>query len=102
MAVTINILKTDSSAALIRPCEMLNSKNNIQGNIFQEYAFGAPCDDFFICCGPHEKGVVHIWYNNEDGEYQLSTSDLEDLRGYNAHVQVKKIEAKINLNMEIK
>lgn len=81
---------------LIDPVEMIGFD---YGTIFQQYHNGHPCKDYYISCGSAEKSVIHIWYNDEDAEYNLSTDNFKSLKTLVDTVKVKEIDATIEISL---
>lgn len=96
--IEIKINKKDESINLIKPSEMINSK---YGTVFQEFFKNKQGNSFFISCGIGEKSIIHIWYNDENKRYELSTDDKESLKQFVESYKVFEIDAIISIDMNI-
>jgi hypothetical protein len=85
---------------LLDPCEMLNNKFD-HGAVFQQYFQGVPQRIYYICCGPYEDSVIHIWFSDEEDEYRLSTDNLQSLKELNSNVKVKQCDVDIKMKLLI-
>lgn len=94
--ITIKVNEKQVDSDLIDPVEMIGFDH---GTIFQQYHNGYPCKDYYISCGHAEKSVIHIWYNEEDAEYNLSTDNIKSLKELVDAVRVKEIDATIEINL---
>ena len=91
--ITVNKSKT-KPLDLIDPCKMINTP---YGTIFQQYVSDKPVNDFYISCGHAEPSVIHVWYDEEDKNYKLSTDTFKSLKGLASHVKVLEVDATIEL-----
>lgn len=97
----LNIKVINKSTDKLNPVEML--ENKYSNRVFQQYANNVPQNHFYINCGINEEAVIQIiqiWFDDENYEYQLSTSDKKDLSMLLPHIKVVKLDAKINLTLE--
>jgi len=94
----IKIKVTGEHKIRILPKIMLS--NIYAGCIFQQYSHGFPQNSFYINCGMNETSVIHIWYDDEDKQYRLSTDNKKSLGELLPHVYVLEIDAEINLDLK--
>lgn len=98
----LDIRVKNSDEEMIEPQEMLNWHKYPHGTVFQQYMKKEPQKNFYITCGSFEKRLVNIWFNDEDEEYNLSTSDHQELSEYYDFVKFKKVDAEIIMEILIK
>lgn len=96
----IKIKVIDKSKHKIRISPKLMLKNIYAGCIFQQYSHDFPQNNFYINCGLNEKSVIHIWYDDENEQYRLSTDNKKSLEELLPHVSVLEIDAEINLDLK--
>lgn len=96
----IKIKVIDKSKHKIRMSPKLMLKNIYTGCIFQQYSNNIPQNNFYINCGMNEPSVIHIWYDDEDKQYRLSTDNKKSLGELLPHVSVIQIDAEINLDLK--
>jgi len=100
MTVKIKVQQTKTDMELLDPREMLNNRFD-HGTIFQEYFHSVPQKSYYICCGPHEESLIHIWFSDEEDEYKLSTDNLKSLKELNSDVKVKQCDVDIKMKLLI-
>ena len=94
--IKIKVNDNTEDESLVDPITMVGTEH---GTIFQQYHNGEPCKDYYISCGRSEQSVIHIWYNEENGEYNLSTDNFKSLKSLVDTVKVKEIDATIDINL---
>lgn len=93
-------IQDNSNTQLLKLTEMLTLKWPY-GTIFQEYKHNEPQNTYWITLGNGYADLIHIWYNDENHQYELSVDDLQSLSEFYDYIKCKVIEAKINFSMEI-
>jgi hypothetical protein len=93
----INIHGVQAPKVSMRPEDMLNTPH---GTVFQLMDNESSSDTYFISCGLHEKRVVVLWFEEEEGCWRLSTENKKDLRGYLDHITVREINATVCIDLK--
>jgi hypothetical protein len=92
------IIDKEKKKDLIEPLKMFD-KNVAYGTIFRGFFRDRPNRDFFVSCGPHEDGIIHIWYNDEEQKYQLNVDTPKSVSEYVESYKVFKIDGEIEFSL---
>ena len=101
MSVTIKVEDfADDTGKLYDPISAWGSSHN---TIWRMYNNGRPGDTFFIGCG-HAERCVSIWWDDECGNFRLSSESKKELKRFLPHIKIRKCgpltSLKIELNIE--
>jgi hypothetical protein len=89
-------IQNDTDDDLIDP--VLMAKSNY-GTVFRQYFKDIKQKDLYFSCGQDEDAIIHIWYDEENNEYRLSTDDIKSLKELVKSVKVKQIDATIEITL---
>jgi hypothetical protein len=95
--IKIKVKKSDGG--LISPVDMLNTPH---GTVFQQFFDGKAQKNYYVSCGHAEESVINIWYSDESKKWALSTDDKKSLLGLTSPVMVKKIDAELEIELNVK
>lgn len=99
--INIKVNEKVQTQRMYNPADMLLNTWP-EGQIFQQYFNGVPQKDYYINCGLNEPSVIHLWYNEEEKHYCISTNDKKSLLGFNHTVIVSPIDAEVLITLEKK
>jgi hypothetical protein len=97
--IEIQVKQDKQNPLMHKPVNMLENYWQ-EGQVFQQYFNDKPQQDYYINCGLNEPSAIHIWFNYETRSYALSTSNKEELQGFNPNVLVAPIEARVLITLE--
>lgn len=87
MSTDVRVLLDDDELEFVKPIKVWGSE---YGSVWQQYKNKKPQPWFLIGTGHHDN-PVEIWYDDENGEYRLSSENKKSLKEYKSFIKYKKL-----------